>query len=154
MTKDPYSRALAYAYRLLAVKDRTERELRQRLRDKGAGSGEIDRIITGLKGSGLVNDDRFARKWVRESLSLRPRGPLAIRSELLRKGLDAAVIDSALSDPENGYNEYDAAHSLARKSRKSGRSLYGYLARRGFSFDVVNEVLEEHEDRSAEGQVS
>ena len=151
MNKKSFLKALNSAYRLLAVKDRSERELAGRLSAKGFTREGVYKAIEHLKKEGLVDDARFARKWIADCMALRPRGPLAIKDELTKKGLEKDLIVAIMGDDSTGYNEYDLARSLAEKkisesdsrdSYKRRKTVYGYLARRGFSFDVINDILD------------
>lgn len=148
--KDPFSNALNQAYRLLAVRDRSEDELRARLRIKGYGKRRIDEVIESLKGKGYIDDNRFAKDWIKNRSLSNQKGAFAIRDELLKKGIDKALIEDIMKD-EGGYNEYEAAKALAAKKIESlgdadgvkiKKSVYSYLARRGFSFDVINEIVD------------
>lgn len=148
--KDPFLNALNQAYRLLAVRDRSEDELRARLRIKGYGKRRIDEVIASLKGKGYIDDNRFAKDWIQSRSLCNQKGAFAIRDELLKKGIDKALIEDIMKD-EGGYNEYEAAKALAAKKIESlgdaggvkiKKSVYSYLARRGFSFDVINEIVD------------
>ncbi len=151
MNKNSSSKALNSAYRLLAVKDRGEKELAGRLRAKGFGSRGITDAMERLKAEGLINDARFIKRWIADCMAFRPKGPLAIRSELIKKGLEKGLIDTIMGDDSTGYNERDLAASLAEKKIESledasnirrKKAVYEYLARRGFSFDVINDIID------------
>ena len=79
--------------------------------------------------------------------------------ELRKRGLDDVVIDEALGEFDRDA-EYDNALeiALARAQRLRGvgyeaakRRLYGYLARRGFSGEVVGRAVAEALDSRARG---
>jgi regulatory protein len=144
----------AAAMRLLSRRPRSERELRDRLREKEFADSDIARILTDLRTSGLVNDAEFARTFIRNSLALRPLGEIQIRQKLLVFGIDRATVDAAVRDELGAVDVDEIATALARKylSRTSGRGsaddpqkrrrLAGaMLARRGYSWAVITRVL-------------
>ncbi|NQT06057.1 MAG: regulatory protein RecX [Candidatus Omnitrophica bacterium] len=146
--KDPFSRALGYAYRLLSVRGRSENELKARMKEKGYGRERIDEIILYLKDKGFIDDSKFARAWIEDRSQFKPKGVMALRDELFRKGLDRATIDGAIEDA--GIDESKAARALAEEkcasfkgadAIKRKRSVYNHLARRGFSFSVINDII-------------
>lgn len=150
--KDPFLNALNHAYRLLAVRDRSENEIRERLKIKGYGRRRIDEVIERLKSQDYLNDMRFAKDWVTNRALYSQRSVFAIRDELLKKGISAALIDEVMKDEKMAAAEYETAKALADKKIKSlgnidamklKKSVYSYLARRGFSFDVINEIVDE-----------
>ncbi|MBL7069271.1 MAG: regulatory protein RecX [Candidatus Omnitrophica bacterium] len=151
MNKDPSSKALRSCYRLLAVRDRSEKELKARLKTKGYSDRRIDEAIGCLKDKDLLDDARFARDWIKNRAAFRPKGLLALKNELVRKGVDAGIIDSVIKEEELGYNEYETAKSLTdrkietlggQNGLKRKKTIYDYLARRGFSFDVINDIVD------------
>jgi len=142
---------LDYAYRLLSIKDRTAKEMAGRLREKGFDEPGSKEVLDHLMASGLINDRRYAVEWVKKSSAIKPKGVFAIKKELEKKGLTEDFINAALESAEAGYDELDVASALAgsrleklkQKNRNEQRkSVYDHLARRGFSFDVINDILE------------
>lgn len=99
-----------------------------------------------LDALGYLDDEAFARFWVENRDTFKPRGPLALRQELRQKGVPDQIIDTVLET----VDVEDAAYRAAQKklSRYRGetltdfkRKLGGFLGRRGFGFGVVNDVL-------------
>ncbi|TYO97855.1 regulatory protein RecX [Desulfallas thermosapovorans] len=130
--------------RLLTYRPRTEYEMRCHLRQRGFGTDVINETIFRLSKVGLINDELFARDWVRWRLNAKPVGREYIRYELRQKGVDNAIIEDTLRDYGDG-DELEMALVLARKraGRCTGltrRKLAGYLSRRGFSPGVVTTV--------------
>lgn len=151
----PEEELLNAALRLLATRARGVEELRGRLLRKGFGGQEVAACLSWLKERDLLDDEAFSRALVRDRLNLSPRGPSALRQELMRKGISretAGQVVEAVFE-EEGLSEADLATRAARKwVRKQGRSihqallgdrftstrekarrrLYAYLGRRGF----------------------
>ncbi len=151
MKKDSFAKALSYAHRLLSLRERTAKEVERRLKEKGYGGECARQVLQRLSEKRFIDDRRFAREWIKNSSALRPTGIFAIKSELKRKGLEEGLINDAFDDDEVGYNEREVAGSLAEKLLESTREtdrlrrkkkVHGYLARRGFSFDVINDITD------------
>jgi regulatory protein len=145
-------RARESALRLLAVRARSRSELSDRLRRKGVAPGVVEQVLTGLEDVGLVNDRGFARLWVEERLRLRPVGPRRLVHELLEKGVARAVVDEIVADAFCEEPEIEVARRAVgkRAARAGGRPdarelarIRSLLLRRGFSFEVAREVVEE-----------
>jgi regulatory protein len=143
-------KAKEYAFHLLSYRDRSCQEVRDRLRGKGYNEGIIDRVIQGLTQSHLLDDERFALEWGRERLSSRPMGARLLSQELRKKGIPQGTIDRTI---EQLYDETDEVQlaTLALESRKARyaelerlkahKRMSDFLLRRGFSWDVIQDVL-------------
>lgn len=142
-------RAREACLRLLGYRARSRRELVERLTRKGFVEAVIAAAVAELETAGLVDDQAFARAWVRERLTNSPRGSMGVRWELRRKGVRDDIIERTLEQEMGEERELAAALQVAARYRpRSGedgtaclRRLVGALKRRGFSFDVIDEVL-------------
>lgn len=140
-----YQRALL----LLGYRARSEQELRRKMTEKNFTADQVDNVVQKLKRANLIHDESFARDWIENRNLLHPRSKRLMRLELLQKGVDEEHIETALSGAA-------ADHDLARRAasaysrRLAGRDfitfrkrLSGFLARRGFSYDVIIQVVAE-----------
>lgn len=144
-------KARAYAFLLLKFRLRSEAELKARLKQKGF-SEELSRdTVDFLKDKAFIDDRVFARGWVAARLK-RPFGVRKIRQELIQKGLDKEIIENSLSQAREHYNESRIVSQLARQRfsklkgiepLKAKTRVYAYLLRRGFSPDVVSEIIKQ-----------
>ena len=141
-----YQQALGRALRFLGYRARSEAEIQQRLLEWQVDPSIAGRVLTRLRQLRLVDDEAFAAWWVESRNRHSPRGRLAIRAELRRKGVAEQAIDGSLSE----LDEDDAALTLALE--RAGRlrtlprpdferRLGGYLARRGFDGDTIRTAL-------------
>jgi regulatory protein len=146
--KDDVERACEHALNFLSYRPRSEAEVRRNLREKDIGDEVIQAVIERLTRAGLLDDHEFARYWIENRLAFNPRGPRALRHELRQKGVSDAVAAEALT----GFNEEavarKAAESAARRLARLEpadfhRRLGAYLARRGFSYAVIEPLVEE-----------
>ncbi|HKI58784.1 MAG TPA: regulatory protein RecX [Trueperaceae bacterium] len=88
-------RAWGYLLDLLARRDYTEAELRDRLGRRGITGAPADELLGRLAELGLIDDARFAERWVEGRRST--RGRLALRTELQRKGVAAQLVEDELA---------------------------------------------------------
>lgn len=137
-----YNRALSY----LSYRPRSQAEMERFLLGKGWDEVVVCDVINRLTQTGLVDDKEFAHFWVENRQRFRPRGRMALRYEMRAKGLGEEIIAEALEDVDEEKSAYELAHKRARKEaglapRDFRRRLEQYLARRGFSFSVIEAVL-------------
>jgi regulatory protein len=143
------------ALRLLGRRDYTTAELREKLRTRGGVDADIDEVLSGLARQDLVSDRRAAAAHVRSAVRLKLRGRARVARELAARGVDADVASDVLSAmPRDAEREAIAAVLLkkrvpARQNQADRRKLFQHLLRRGFSSDVIAEVLRTH-DRGGE----
>ncbi|MBI5295365.1 MAG: RecX family transcriptional regulator [Chloroflexi bacterium] len=139
---DARERAYQQAMLYLSYRARSEAEIRQNLRKHEYTDEVIEEILERLRQVKLANDDDFARMWVENRSTFRPRSRRLLAMELRQKGLSDEAAQSALT----GVNEEELAYEAARK--RAGRfkdlewpefrkKLSEFLARRGFPYDVT-----------------
>jgi len=121
----------------LARRDLPRGLLEQRLAGKGVAPAERRAAVERLESAGVIDDARFARSRA-ASLAGRGRGDAAIRYDLDRHGVAAALVEEALSElaPETVR-----AESLVRRLGGGQRAARA-LQRRGFADDAVEAALE------------
>ncbi|WP_129632267.1 RecX family transcriptional regulator [Candidatus Oscillochloris fontis] len=161
-------RALHHALRLIEQRPRSVAELGQRLRRHDYSPAAIEHALNRLSDLGLLDDATFSRTWIENRRSFRPRGSLALRDELRRKGVARDLIDAALAaadgeDVEEAADqELERARSLAQRAlpryanapdrRTFQRRMGGYLQRRGFSLDTIRPILNELWNAAQDGE--
>lgn len=146
---DLLEKAKNYCFLLLKFRLRSEKELYQRLKKKKFDEVIIERILIFLKDKGFIDDNYFAGAWI-ESRIKKPLGLRRLRQELSIKGIDKQTIDMQLEKIKNNYSEETVVSQVIEGQlkkikgidpQKARRRIYGYLLRRGFSPDVVIDVL-------------
>ena len=151
---DPSRKAMDAALFLLKFRGRTEKELTERLARKGFDSELVAGTVARLKELNLVNDEASARQWT-ESGRRSGWGERRLLQALWKRGLPRDIIARVLAEkPEEGAStEIDRAwDALARRVKRLKtegmdrktlfRRLSGFLARQGYSPDVVRDALE------------
>lgn len=144
-------RAKQSALRLLEIRPRSQREIHERLRQRGFDADTITAVTARLSAVGLIDDTAFATYLVELRQRASNRGGSAIRQDLRRHGIDTSTI-STVADSHN-LGADDEAHALtyARKisRRLRGldrttftRRLGGALQRRGFTGSAMRHAMQ------------
>ncbi len=149
--KDTVPEAKNYIYRLLKIRLRSEKEVRDKLRQKGFSEPTADEAVGYFKSVGLVNDRQFAQKWTVWRLA-RPLGLKRIKLELKEKGIAPDLIEEQLAEAKSDYSEDAIVGRLAKRQaakhrgvprEKMKQRVYGYLMRRGFSPAAVFKAIKD-----------
>ncbi|NEB08912.1 recombination regulator RecX, partial [Streptomyces coelicoflavus] len=153
--RDPVEQARAICLRLLTGTPRTRRQLADALRKREIPDEAAEEVLSRFEEVGLINDSAFAEAWVESRHHGRGLARRALARELRTKGVDATLIDAAVSRLDSEQEEDTARDLVARKLRatrgldrdKRLRRLAGMLARKGYSegmaLRVVRQALEE-----------
>jgi regulatory protein len=165
MADDPeYEKGLQKAYRLLAVRARSERELRTKLKEKKFDRPVIDRVVARLYELTYLDDEAFARQWARHLAVDKLSGNRRIEMSLQEKGVDRTTCERILAEIRQEAPEKEAIRQVVRKKLKGGklqkqdgrekRRLVQHLLGRGFAPDLIFEVIREAEggNRDDDGQ--
>jgi regulatory protein len=143
------SRATEAALVFLSYRPRSEKEVRDRLRRGGFEQDAIEHAIARLHEWRYLDDADFARRWVENRSTHRPRGRRLLQQELRHKGIDGEIARDAIDDAD--LDEIGAAEALARRRLPAyagdelaaiRRRLVAYLARRGYGYDVIRIALD------------
>jgi regulatory protein len=144
--EDARERALQQALLFLSYRARSESEIRKNLQKHEIPEAVIEETLERLRSNKLADDDQFARAWVENRSTFRPRSRRMMAMELRHKGLDDEATRSALVNVDDEALAYEAASKRAARLKGLERSefktkLSGFLARRGFSYSVIAPVV-------------
>lgn len=148
-------RATAASLNFLAYRPRSEGEIRRKLQQGKYPEATIEQVIAKLRDWRYVDDEDFARRWIENRSTHRPRGSRLLAQELKAKGIDAGTMHEALEDA--GLDEAADALVIARQRWRQlqnlepavrERRLSGFLARRGYGFDVIRPTLDALRDET------
>ena len=145
--RDSFEKAHDRALHFLSYRPRSEAEVRRYLQGKAVSPAVEEEVVERLTRAKLLDDLAFARYWVENRESFKPRGLHMLRYELRQKGVDAKIIAQSLADLDEEESAYRAAtqrgRRLAHLDQASFRQkLSAYLLRRGFPYGVVNPTVE------------
>lgn len=144
--EDARERAFQQAMLFLSYRARSESEIRQNLRKHEIPEPVIEHTLERLRQDGLADDKQFARAWVENRTTFRPRSRRMMTMELRQKGLDEEAVKSAVEDVDDEVLAYEAAQKRANRFKdlewnEFRKKLSDFLARRGFSYSVIAPVV-------------
>ena len=122
--------------RLLRHRDRSAAQVDRELAARGVEDEAREEALATLSRTGLVDDARFAEARAR-SLAGRGAGDTLIRHDLAEAGIAQDLVDDAIGALEP---ESERAQPIVARRGVSAKTAR-YLAGKGFSQDVVHEVV-------------
>ena len=138
-------RAFNKASDLLALRDHSEKELLQKLRQKGFADG-AEEAMEKLKSYGYLDDSRFALRFAQELQRVKHYGKKRIEQELYRKGVSRDVVSDTLE--QLSFDE-DALTALIERrylrqldTEKGVQKTVAALQRMGYSFGEIRDALQ------------
>ncbi len=147
-------RAKKRAMNLLMNMDRTEADVRQKLRDGGYPEEAVDAAIEYLRSYHYIDDMRYASEYIRFKSSSMSRRQIMMK--LTEKGIAKETVEEAflVSEEESGEGPEETERQLARKlidkkypqgveelDNAQKQKLYAYLFRKGISTDTIRSFL-------------
>ena len=137
-------RAYNCAVSYLSRRDHSASELLLKLRQKGYKE-TAEYAVEKLQSEGYVDDERFARMYVRELINIKKYGKRRIEQELYRKGVDREIISLVLEEAE--FGEGELCDLINRKylrylsDEKGIKKTVASLMRMGYSFGEIRSAL-------------
>ena len=123
------------ALALLEFRDRTERELRQKLKEREYSAEEINETVLFLKEYRYLDDEAYVDRYIRSCAARKSRRQ--IRADLERKGVSREIIDLQLQE-----KTVDEDSQIRKLLQKKYRRIMGALGRRGFSGEAIRKAME------------
>ena len=84
-----------------AYQERCRSEVRTKLRQSGASPQSIEAILARLEQEGYLDEERFARAYVRGKFRINGWGRLKIQNGLRAKLIDSSLIETAIKEEIN-----------------------------------------------------
>jgi regulatory protein len=110
-----YGRAEGRAFRLLALRAHSEKELRAKLHAGGFSEPVVERALRRCRELGYLNDEAFARQRARVLAVSRLAGDRRIAFDLRERGIDAGLSAQVIAEVRGELGEEAAAKRLLRK---------------------------------------
>lgn len=148
-----YQRALDAAARQLSYRALSKESLRGKLLDKGISEDAAEYALAWLCERGLMDDAAFAKSVVC-SYQNRGYGPLRIRQELKKRGVQRAEAESAMqefcADISQMVILLDKRLQGDLSDRKEVNKAVAALQRRGFYWEDIREAIQAYRERLQE----
>ncbi|MDH3973379.1 MAG: regulatory protein RecX [Deltaproteobacteria bacterium] len=147
-------RARNTACRFLSYCARSTFQVEKKLKERGFAEEVVSETIDRLKELGFLDDASFAESFARDLALVKGFGRFQIEKRLKDKGIEGEALTRAIERVFSEIDEFEAARRLALKKTKGhlnsvrdkakiGRYLYG----RGYSWDIITEILKGLDDR-------
>ncbi len=150
---DEYIFAKKIAFDYLSYRIRTVAEIRKKLKAKKVSEQSTERVLTHLAELGLTNDEEFARQLASEKIKRKGIGRKLLMQKFFEKGISKSTGEEVLDKVFTEIDEKQIALDNFRKyypkikqmdigDRK--RKTFDHLARKGFDFEVINEIIRDN----------
>ena len=134
-----------------AYQERCVKDVTDKLKTFDISPKDREEILNYLIDNRFVNDERFARSFVRGKINQSGWGLNKIRFHLIQKGIDKEIIEEALTQTDEKVYRKRLIDILKTKVKtikaendfEKKRKLAAYAIQRGFEASLVWEVLKE-----------
>ena len=149
-SREPTASAYIAGLTLLARRELSESQVRQRLARKGYEAEEIDEAAERLKSERAIDDARVAGAIARTETSVKRRGKLRVKQQIARAGIASSTAREAVDEVFGDIDdEALLAAALGRRLKddrpiaddREFQRLYRYLIAQGFESDKVLKAL-------------
>lgn len=149
--KENFSRCKEAGLRIIERNYKTEKEVRDKLKQKEYEENAIEYSIKFLKEYNFIDDNYYAKAFIRDKLS--SMGSQKIKYNLAQKGISKEIIEKELINIDK-ENEKNIALEMAKKKleiirkketdkfKVSGK-LYRYLISKGYDMSIVSDIVKE-----------
>ena len=151
--KISYEASLEKGIFLLSLRDRTKKELQQKLNEKYRNSRMVEKSVLKLVELGYINDKEYAVSYIMS----RKYGKQRIVYNLMQKGIGRETIEEAYFSIEEEYDknieDEKLEKAIEKNIKKEENKLIQYLVRQGFSLNkVLSKYKEFKENNDLEGE--
>ena len=146
--EDAINQAVNRAIDFLSYRPRSSEEVRQNLVKKDIPETVVSIAMERLQDLGYLDDLAFARFWIENRDTFKPRAPRALRFELRQKGIGDDILEPLF---EEILDVQDSAYRVAMKQIRQYKGktrqefkhkLSGKLQRRGFDYGIIKDVIQ------------
>lgn len=151
LSDNAYISARRRAFNILGYHAVSQRELFNKLTQKGADKETAEKVVDKMLELGLLNDKALLKEKVRHLAEVKKYGEKRIVSALMLKGFEKNDILSAISDLNP--DEYEAVCRIIEKKYetvlkdsdlKTRQKVAAALIRRGFNYDTIKSAIQEY----------
>lgn len=145
------SQALTKLQRYCAYQDRCHQEVRRKLVLLGVRGDDLENIIADLIQDNFLDEERFARSYVRGKYTLKRWGRLKILKELRQKNISPYCLKKGMTEIEDDIYNDNLRHLAERKlaelttedKYKRWQKTSQYLWNKGYENELITPLLQE-----------
>ncbi|TVZ26489.1 regulatory protein [Gillisia sp. Hel_I_86] len=132
-----------------AYRDRSQKEVQEKLKEMRMIPEACEQITIQLMRENFLNEERFARSFVRGRFRIKKWGRIKIKQELKKREISEPLIKIAFSEIELS-EYYSTLNELAEKKiplikesnpYKKKQKLVSFLHQKGYEFPIILEVI-------------
>ncbi len=138
---DAYDKALS----LLALREHTVKNMKEKLLKKGYSPEEADEALSSLTAENSISDTRFAHSFVSSTLKRKAWGKYILVQRLIEKGVDKETAETAVNE---AWESEDYIPVLKKEYARQ-REKYGddkakmKLLSKGFTMSEIRKAVED-----------
>lgn len=149
--QDTVRKALGTAIQFLAIRMRSEKEVKDYLKLKEIEVPVIQEVVHRLYNLNYLNNKEFALAFVRTQINTTDKGPIVIKLELKEKGIEDSLISEVLEEFTCEL-QLSKLQNLCQKAQNKKRTESQYvfeqklkqaLNRKGYSFSIIDTAMAE-----------
>lgn len=142
------------ALALLSYRSRSVQEIKEKLKEKGIDERIIDQTVDDFLRVGLLNDQAFASAYAQTRMIQKPMSKRLLLQELTKKGVAESAALPAIEESYGNQTEESLASEIVSRRmgryrkdppQKARKKIADFLARRGFSWDVIQRIIQQVE---------
>lgn len=137
-----------YALKLITFRDRTQKELRDKLNQKGYDENTVEDVIAFLEEYGYINDFKYSQHFINDCVNLKKWGKIRIRSELLKRGVKRDVFESILEEAFLDGSDDTLINQIKTRFKNSDLGnikerirIFNFFLRRGYCAEEIKGAL-------------
>lgn len=143
MAQSAYDKAVS----LLAMREHTKNELKDKLEKKGYRENDVIEAVSRLEREGYISEERFAEVFIRSRLKKSPEGKSVLLYRLMEKGCPRNIASCTLEEAwDNKLWLEPLRKEIEILERKKGEEYASAKMRqKGFSYSEIREAKESNE---------
>jgi regulatory protein len=149
MIEKDKARAVNYGLKLLTARMKTEKEMADRLKEKGYEQEIIHYVLNYFKSCGYLDDKKYVELYLREKITVNRYGTMKLKNKLYQKGISTELVEEGLEEIDE-ETIIDNAFYLANRKIDSldmaepsavRQKVYRHLVSKGYSYATIARVL-------------
>ena len=141
------------AIKYISIRLRSIKEIEDYLKKKGYETSIIQAVKETLLQEGYLDDNRFAKAYIKDKFNLTSMGDYKIKINLIALGLSPSIIDNAMIEVIDTQQVEDKIKKQIEKDLKSNKKyqhqelknkIYNHLVSAGFSKEKVISVINKY----------
>lgn len=138
--------------RFCAYQDRCHKEVRQRLLERQVYGHDLEEVMTALIVDDFLNEERYARSYVRGKFRMKKWGRNKILQHLKYNDISPYCVKKGLSEIDEDEYRETLSILMQRKDRdikekdvyKRRKKISSYLVQKGYEIGIISEMLNDY----------